>query len=206
MRNQVAIFLLLCAAAPALAQAPQRMYKCVDARGKTYYTQVPPRECLGRETQELNKSGVVVKSERPPTAAEIQAKEAEKKKKANEAEKAEKGKDERRKDLALLNTYSSEKDIEDARARALKEAQDAIASTEKTITGAQKRQKELETEKEFYTKKPLPNKLKQEISNVETEIKNQNALLDAKKEEIAKINAKYDEDKRRYVALTAAKK
>ena len=206
MRNQVAIFLLLCAAAPALAQAPQRMYKCVDARGKTYYTQVPPRECLGRETQELNKSGVVVKSERPPTAAEIQAKEAEKKKKADEAEKAEKGKDERRKDLALLNTYSSEKDIEDARVRALKEAQDAIASTEKTITGAQKRQKELEAEKEFYTKKPLPNKLKQEISNVETEIKNQNALLDAKKEEIAKINAKYDEDKRRYVALTAAKK
>ena len=203
MRNQLAMFLLLCAAAPALAQAPQRMYKCKDANGKTYYTQIPPRECLGRDAQELNKQGMVIKSERPPSKAEIDAKEAEKKKKAAESDK---GKEERRKDLALLNTYSSEKDIEDARQRALKEAQEAIASTEKNIAGAQKRQQDLDKEKEFYTKKPMPAKLKQEISNVEIEIKNQNNLLQAKKEEINKINAKYDDDKKRYVALIAAQK
>lgn len=207
MRNRVAIFLLMCATAPALAQqsqAPQRMYKCVDARGKTYYTQIPPRECLGRDSQELNKSGMVVKrSEKAPSAAEVQAREAEKKKKEEEAEKA---KEERRKELALLNTYSSEKDIEDQRARALKEAQEQIAATEKSIAGAQKRQKELEAEKEFYTKKPMPVKLKQEMANVDTEIKSQTALLEAKKAEIAKINAKYDDDKKRYVALTSAKK
>ena len=207
MRNRLAIFLLMCATAPVLAQqpqAPQRMYKCIDARGKTYYTQIPPRECLGRDSQELNKSGMVVKrSERAPSTAEVQAREAEKKKKEEEAEKA---KEERRKELALLNTYSSEKDIEDQRARALKEAQEQIAATEKSIAGAQKRQKELEAEKEFYTKKPMPAKLRQEIANVDTEIKNQNSLLEAKKAEIAKINAKYDDDKKRYVALTAAKK
>ena len=50
MRSQTAVLLLsFTVLAPALAQAPQRMYKCVDARGKVYYTQVPPRECLGRE-------------------------------------------------------------------------------------------------------------------------------------------------------------
>src|SRR5262245_25284593 len=166
MRNQLAMFLLLCAAAPALAQAPQRMYKCVDAKGKVYYTQVPPRECLGRDTQELNKQGMVVKSERPPSQAEIAAKEAEKKKK--EAEGA-KGNEERRKDLALLNTYASEKDIEDARGRALKEAQEQIAATQKAIAGAEQRQKDLDKEKEFYTKKPMPAKLKQEMSNIEIE-------------------------------------
>jgi hypothetical protein len=203
MRSRLAILLLFCAA-PALSQTPQHMYKCVDAHGKTYYTQVPPRECLGRDTQELNRSGMVVKqAQRPPSAAEVQAKEAEKKKKAEEAEK---GKEGRRKDLALLNTYSSEKDIEDARARALKEAQDAIASTEKTIAGAQKRQKELDGEKEFYTKKPMPPKLKQEMANLDIEIKTQNTLLESKKAEINKINAKYDEDKKRYVELIAAKK
>ena len=209
MRNRLAILLLMCATAPALAQqpgpqAPQRMYKCIDARGKTYYTQIPPRECLGRDSQELNKSGMVVKrTEKGPTPAEVQASEAEKKKKADAAEKT---KEERRKELALLNTYSSEKDIEDQRSRAIKEAQDQITATEKSIAGAQKRQKELEAEKEFYTKKPMPAKLKQEIANVDTEIKNQNALLEAKKAEIDKINAKYDDDKKRYVALTAAKK
>jgi hypothetical protein len=204
MRSQLAVFLLLCATAPALAQTPQRMYKCVDAKGKVYYTQLPPRECLGRDTQELNKSGVVVKrTERAPATSETKETEADRKKKA---EAAEKEREERRKNTALLNTYASEKDIEDARKRALDEAQAAIESTEKTIAGAQKRKLELESEKEFYTKKPMPGKLKQEIANNEIDIKNQTALLEAKKSEIAKINAKYDEDKRRYVELTAAKK
>ena len=208
MRSQAAVLLLsLAALAPASAQQPPtplHMYKCKDAAGKVYYTQVPPRECLGRDTQELNKSGVVVKqAEKRTSASEAQAQEAERKKKAEQDEAA---REERRKNTALLNTYSSEKDIEDQRARALKEAQEQIAATEKSIAGAQKRQKELESEKEFYVKKPMPPKLKQEISNVDIEIKNQTALLEAKKKEIDTINAKYDQDKKRYVELTAAKK
>jgi len=197
--------MLLCstllAVAPAAAQ--ERMYKCVDARGKVYYTQVPPPECLGRDTQELNKSGTLIrKNPAAMTPAQEQAREAERRKKLEDEERS---REERRKNLALLNTYSSEKDIEEARARSLAETQGAIADTERRIEGAQKRHKELEAEKEFYVKKPMPFKLKQEISNNEIEIKNQIVLLDAKKKEISTINAKYDEDKRRYIELTGAK-
>src|SRR5712691_8706558 len=204
-RSQATTFLclILLAAAPAAAQ--ERMYKCVDARGKTYYTQAPPPECLGRDTQELNKSGSLIRKNPaviPLTPAQEQAREAERKKKIEEEEKS---KEERRKNLALLNTYSSDRDIDDARARALKEAQDAIAATERSIAGAQKRRVELESEKEFYVKKPMPLKLKRDISNNEIEITNQTVLLDAKKKEISTINAKYDEDKRRYVELTSGK-
>ena len=197
--------LLLCstllAVAPAAAQ--QRMYKCVDARGKVYYTQVPPPECLGRDTQELDKSGTPMRKSQTPAALtpeQQKAREAGLKKKLEQEERS---KEERRKNTALLNTYSSEKDIDDARARALKEAELAIAETEKRIAGAQKRKKELESEKEFYVKKPMPLRLKQDIANNEIEIKNQTELLDAKKKEISIINAKYDSDKRRYVELTA---
>ena len=203
MRSQT--MLLLCstllAVAPAAAQ--QRMYKCVDARGKVYYTQVPPPECLGRDTQELDKSGTLMRKSQTPTAltpAQEKAREAERKKKLEDEERS---KEERRKNTALLNTYSSEKDIDDARERALKEAQAAIAETEKRIAEAQKRKKELESEKEFYVKKPMPLKLKQDITNNEIDIKNQTELLDAKKKEISVINAKYDRDKRRYLELTA---
>jgi hypothetical protein len=197
--------MLLCstllAVAPAAAQ--ERMYKCVDARGKVYYTQVPPPECLGRDTQELNKSGTLIrKNPAAMTPAQEQAREAERRKKLEDEERS---REERRKNLALLNTYSSEKDIEEARARSLAETQGAIADTERRIEGAQKRHKELESEKEFYVKKPMPFKLKQEIANNEIEIKNQIVLLDAKKKEISTINAKYDEDKRRYIELTGAK-
>jgi hypothetical protein len=209
MRSPAPLFLLsLVVLSPALAQQaplPLHMYKCKDASGRVYYTQVPPRECLGRDTLELNKSGTAVIKEtgRAPTPAEAKAQEAERKK---QAEVAEKEKEERRKNTALLNTYASEKDIEDQRARALKEAQTAIEDTEKHIAGLQKRQKDLEAEKEFYTKKPIPPKVRQEISNNDIEIKNQTVLLESKKSEISQINAKYDEDKRRYVELTTGKK
>ena len=203
MRSQTIVLLCstLLAVAPAAAQ--QRMYKCVDARGKVYYTQVPPPECLGRDTQELDKSGTPMRKSQTPAALtpeQQRAREAELKKKIEAEERA---KEERRKNTALLNTYSSEKDIDDARGRALKEAQAAIADTEKRIAEAQKRKKELESEKEFYVKKPMPLRLKQDIANNEIDTKNQTELLDAKKKEISVINAKYDSDKRRYVELTA---
>lgn len=204
MRSQTVVFLCLTAfaAAPVEAQQqPQRMYKCVDAKGKTYYTQIPPPECLGRDTQELNKAGILKKSERPQSPAEIRAREEANKKKLEEGEKA---REERRRAQALLATYPSERDIEEARARALKEAEAAIAETERRVANAHKRKKELESEKEFFVKKPLPAKLKQEISNNEIDIKNQTALLDAKKKEISAINAKYDDEKRRYADLTRA--
>ena len=205
MRGRTMMFLCstLLALAPAAAQ--ERMYKCVDARGKVYYTQVPPPECLGRDTQELNKSGTLIRKNPaviPLSPAQEQAREAERRKKIEDEEKS---KEERRKNLALLNTYSSEKDIEDARARSLTEAQGAIEDTERSIAGAQKRQKELEAEKEFYVKKPMPFKLKQEIANNEIQIRNQTVLLDAKKKEINTINAKYNEDRRRYIELTSGK-
>src|SRR5258708_7250302 len=147
-RNQATGFLCLTLLAAAPAAAQERMYKCVDAKGKTYYTQVPPPECIGRDTQELNKSGSLLRKN--PAAIQLspaqeQAREAERKKKLEEEERS---KEERRKNLALLNTYSSEKDIDDARARALDEAQAAIEATERSIAGAQKRRQELESEKE----------------------------------------------------------
>jgi len=51
----------------------------------------------------------------------------------------------------------------------------------------------------------MPFKLKQEITNNEIQIRNQTVLLDAKKKEINTINAKYDEDRRRYIELTSGK-
>ncbi len=201
-RGALLICMTTLAVGPAAAQQ-QHMYKCVDAKGKVYYTQIPPQECLGRETRELNQSGTLVRrNEAALTPEQIQAREAERKKKLADEEKA---KDERRKNQALLNTYSNEKDIEDARARALADADAAIKDIEKNIAGAQKRRKSLEAEKEFYAKKTLPPKLVRDIENIETEIKTQTELIDAKKKEIGVINAKYDEEKRRYTAASAKK-
>lgn len=198
IRLTCAVLALFCSANTV---AQQRTYKCVDAKGKVYYTQVPPRECLGRETEELSRQGSVTKHTGSGTLTpEQQAARDEERKKQQEQEIA--AREERRKNQALLNTYSSEKDIEEARGRALKDNELTVKETEQRIAGAEKRRKALDAEKEFYVKKPMPPKLQDDLKNNEVEIKNQRELLEAKKKQVANINAKYDEDKRRYVELT----
>lgn len=194
---------IACAAVanPVWAQQPAgRMFKCVDAKGKVYYTQLPPKECLGKETEELSRQGQVVKRSEAALTPEQRAQREAERKKMLELEQT--AREERRKNQALLNTYSSEKDIEDARSRALKDNQEAIQDSEKRIAEAQKRRQKLESEKEFYTKKPIPAKLQDDIKNSELEINSQRQLLDAKKKQVSEINAKYDSDKKRYLELT----
>lgn len=186
----------------ALTPAYAKTYKCKDSKGTTYYTQTPPAECLGKEMEELSGQGTVLKKRGAAlTPEQIAAREAEEKRKQEEAALA---REEKRKNQALLNTYSSEKDIEDGRLRALKQAEEATKAIEKRIAEAQQRAKKLAAEKEFYVKKPLPKKLLDDIKNNEIDFKVQRDALAAKQKELDEINAKYDEDKRRYLELTGA--
>ena len=137
------------------------------------------------------------------TPEQVAAREAEKKKRA-EAEKL--AAEERRKNAALLNTYSSAKDIEDARARALAQAQEAIKASETKISEAEKRRTGFAREKEFYAKKPMPAKLQQDIQENELSMNKEQDILESKKREISTLNAKYDDDKRRFLELTSARK
>lgn len=205
MRSQLFSLLVagvcIAAAGNVLAQTSTRVIKCADAKGKVYYTQTPPPECLGRATEEIDrKSGTVVKrSEGQITPEQLAQREEERKKKLEEDKRSQ---EEKRKNQALLNTYSSEKDIEDARARAIRENDSGIKETDKRIADALIRKKELDNEKEFYAKKTLPAKLEQDIKQNGIDLGNQQNLLDVKKKQVNNINAKYDEDKRRFLELT----
>lgn len=203
LKLQIVFLATLVALAAAPASAQQGMYKCKDANGRTYYTQTPPTECLGKEMNELSKQGTLLKKrEAALTPEQLAAREAEEKRKKDEEERA---KEEKRKNQALLNTYASEKDIEEGRQRALRQAAEATKEIEKRIVEAQKRAEKLAGEKEFYVKKPMPKKLQDDIKNNEIDLKGQQEALAAKKKELGDINAKYDEDKRRYLELTGAR-
>lgn len=202
MDSTLKVAFLACALLVALpASAQQRLYKYTDpVTGKTVYTERLPAEAAGKGNEQLNRQGTVVKREAAaPTADELAAREAERKRKLDE-EMARK--EDRRKNQALLNTYPSEKDIEEARARALQVNEEAIKEAEQKLADAQKRQKTLAAEAEFYQKKPMPAHLKQDIQTNQVELRAHGELLDAKRKETAAINAKYDEDKRRYTELT----
>lgn len=186
------------AATPAQAQ---QSYRCVGKDGKKYYGQAMPPQCIGQPAEVLSPQGMVVRRIDPQaSAAERAQKEAE------EAERKKREaivKEEGRRNRALLATYTSEKDIEEARARALKDNQLAVSDIEKRIGGLKKREQDLTKELEFYTgKNQPPQKLRQDIANAQIDIKAQEQLLGAKKREVDTINQRYDDDKKRYVELT----
>ena len=204
MLSRLIIVLLSSTLAAGIASAQNKtLYKWVDEKGKVQYTDKPPVEAAGRPSETLTGQGQVLKrSGAALTPEQREARDAESKRALDDEAVA---REERRKNMALLSTYPSEKDIDEARARALKQGDEAVKDTEKHLDAAKKRQVEFDKEKEFYLKKPMPAKLQQDIKNNELELKSQAELFGVKKKELDTINAKYDEDKRRYIELTRGK-
>ena len=194
-----AVLALALAALPLAALA--QSYRCVGSDGKKYYGSTVPPQCLGQPVEQLSAQGTVIKR------FDAQASAAEREKKAADEDERKKrealSKEEGRRNRALLATYTNEKDIDQARARALKENQGAVADIEKRIGGLKTRINELKKELDFYSgKNKPPAKLAQDMQNTEFDIKTQEELMAAKKREVDQINARYDDDRKRYGELT----
>jgi hypothetical protein len=184
-----------CAAFPLAAQA--QSFRCVGKDGKKYYGQVLPQACIGRPWEQLNMQGMVIKSYDPSVENEDPAKKAEEEAKKREKEAA--AREEERRSRALLATYTSVKDIDAARERALAEPQRQITDIEANIVQREKRLAELAKQK------PAPNNaaaVAQEIETARSGIAAQQELLAVKKQLVEAIKARYDEDKKRYQQLT----
>ncbi len=187
------------AALPAAAEA--QSYRCVGKDGKKYYGQSIPPACLGMPVEQLNAQGMVTKR------FDAAASTAEREKKAADEEDRKKrevvNKEEGRRNRALLATYTSEKDIDSSRGRALQDNEVAIKEIQRRIDALRKRQGDLRKELEFFQgKNKPPAKLNDDIRNVDFDIKTQEELMAAKGKEVTLINARYDEDKKRYNELT----
>lgn len=185
---------------PACAQT--RIYTCKDASGRTLTSDRPLPECQGREGRVLSGQGTTVqKIDAPLTPEQIAAREAEQHKKREEDERR---REQARKDKALLNTYSSLDDIENKRQRALAQVEREMRESERRISLLDRQAAENRAEAEFYKKKALPPELKRRVDENEASIRAERHLYEAKKGEVAQVNARFDEDRRRYVDLTGA--
>jgi hypothetical protein len=184
----------------AHAQSTSQSYRCVGADGKKYYGQTIPRACIGEVVEQLNAQGLVVRRIDPKgTAAEREAKAAEEKKRREEEIAR---REELRRNRALLATYTSAEDIEDARLRALEGNAQAIKEVDQRIADIKARQEKLAKEMEAYKDKPAPDELKRDIQNAQFDLQAQQGLRDAKLKEAQVINTKYDADRGRYLELT----
>lgn len=196
------------AAKDAAIDAQIRSYRCVGADGKRYYGSTRPAQCAGVAAEALSAQGTVLRRiEAPLTPEQRAAKEAEAQKAAAEEQAkrdaANAAKVQARRDQALVQTYTSERDIEQVRQRALADNQKAQQDVERRIALLKKRQEEL-LKQAAATKagKAPSDTFEQDVKAVAYDLQLQERLLESRRKEAESINAKYDEEKRKYLELT----
>jgi hypothetical protein len=181
-------------------------YRCTGKDGKKHYGSSMPDACIGKPVELLNKQGLVVR--RIDLEGDEKAKQEKEAAAERKREEEAAVKDAQRRNRALLATYTSEKDIEDSRARDLRNHDKGVLEVQKRIEDIKKRQVQFQKELDLFTssgKGEPPTRLKEEINNAAIDLKAQQTLLDAKKKEAGAINARYDEDKRRFKEATGRK-
>jgi hypothetical protein len=195
--------LLILPAAAAILFSPSaysgKSYCCIDQTGRRACGDMLPQECYGRAYREVDSHGNILRQvEAPMTAEQVAQRDADALRKKEEEHAA---MEQKRRDMALLNTYASETDIEFMRSRALAEVDKNAKDAQTKLKDALKRKKMLDDELEFYKKKPVPPTLKDQIKSVDADIKSQQIAIDEKTKEKEQLNIRFDEEKKRYLEL-----
>jgi chromosome segregation ATPase len=201
--NQVAMF-LLALYLPAAGAA----FRCTDEKGQRHVGDTPPPGCAKVPMEEFRGSKVLRVIEPTLTPEQVKAKEEEAaRKKAADKLAAE----QRRKDTALLSTFSTEKEFDVTRDRTIEPINGRIRNAKERIAQIEKQEKKLSDEMEFYTagkgksakaKEPPANLVdglkgaQQEKATIQKNIANY-------EREIENIRAKFEEDKKRWLAIKA---
>lgn len=175
---------------------------CCDVDGKRTCGDPAPLQCISRAKTEFGKGGVKREVEAPPTPEQIAAREEEAARAAEEKRKAD---ELARRDRALRDSYTSPKDIDSARDRAVKEIDKNAEQAKNRLESAQKKQAKLVQEKEFYQKKPLPPDLQSQIKDNEAEIAAQQKTLQQIDADKQVVRDRFDADKKRYIEITGKK-
>ena len=194
--------LMLVALALALAPlARATTYKWVDDHGVVHYTDKMPPEAIDKGRVELNKQGIPVKKVDPAPSIEqrraVQAEAERLKETSKEREATE------RRDRALLQSYTSESEIDLARSRALATIDSQLQSSQAYLAQLTRRRAELDSKKTALGDKPSPPALERELESIQSELAKHEAFVSEKKQEVANVTARYDSDKQRWRELRA---
>ena len=200
--NARSLCLPVVAIATALVAAPlsaANLYKWVDEKGVTHYTDKMPADAVDKASVELNRQGIAVKRTEPaPTPEQRRAKALEEerlKATARDREFVD------RRDRALMQSYTTEEEIDLARSRALSTLDTQVTSAQAYSAQLAKRRDELEAKRKSYGSKPAPAAIDTELESIADELAKQATLIAERRRDSAVITAKYDQDKQRWREL-----
>ena len=186
-----------------LAQSKGKIVCWKDKSGKTVGCgdKVPP-EYQDFASRELDKRGVTRKTNE---SAEEEAKRKAKEKEAEKekAELAKKQAEQKRMDSALVNTYSSEKEIDLRRDRDLATVEGQIAQLQVMHKNAVTRQAETKGRFDATTKggKPATDVQKEDLTRVDAEVRKHEHNIKERQKEKEEIQKRYEAMKVRYREL-----
>ena len=185
----IGAILVLFAAFSATAEA--KLYKWVDDKGETHYGEVIPPEYANKDKVQLEKGREVKKKESADDTGSSK----------KSAEETQASIDRSRRDKALVNTYSSEKEIDLARDRNLQQVEARISSVKELIKSAQE-------SLDGYHKEALQAgnvhsaELKKDIADAESKTAKLQQELAKAEGKAAAVKASFEADKVRYRELT----
>lgn len=201
--------LILLAAASLAAPFAGATYKCVNEKGVTLIGDTPPDGCEHVEMYEVGRSGQVLRKIDPtpsPDQLKAYAADADKRRAAEKA-----AAEQKRKDVALINTYTSDKEIEMARDRNVEPIRGRIKSAQTRIDAIDKRIGQIDDELEFYkagkSKKKADKPSVPPIGLVADKERGQKereslvASIAANEKEIVAVKERFDADKIRFNEL-----
>lgn len=183
----------LCAVLSCTVEA--KLYKWVDDKGVTHFGDTIPPEYANTDTKQMSKSGRVTDRDDGFSSEKQRAgKDTAAEKAALEA---------RRRDDALLNTYSSEKEIDLARDRNLLQVEARVNSFSTMLKSAQATHDDLLQEQANLTKqsRKIPASLTEDIAASESRLAKLQKDLDLNMKEMDAVKARYEADKLRYREL-----
>lgn len=188
--------LLLCAVFSLTAEA--KLYKWVDDKGETHYGEVVPPEYASKDKVQFDDKVRVIKEKTSDGENNsLEGKSAEQKTAIEQ----------RRKDKALLNTYSNEQEIDLARDRNLQQVEARIESVHELQKSAQESLDSYRKEASgIAAGKQIPASLQADISTAENKLAKLKLELDSANAKAASVRANFEADKVRYRELTGGNK
>jgi hypothetical protein len=192
-----AAFALL-AATPAAAN----VFVCTDAHGRVITSDRPPPECAKVPIRELRPDGSVRRVIEPPLTAEQRRERAEQARR--EYQEQERRRAQARRDIALMETYASEDEIESARQAALASRQALIDRAHSRLDNFARERKRLDDEAEFYANRKMPDKLAHAFEANASLTQSEQKLIADMQAEMARINERFDAELKRFRELVLA--
>lgn len=169
------------------------IYTCRDSAGRTYTSDRPIPECAGTTLRELRRDGSVRREIAAPlTPEQLRRREVEEQRRlAEEAARRERT----QRDRALLMAYPTEARLEQQRARALDGLHREIEDATQRMLARDREMKAARARLAAQTRgAPAAAELAQQIEQIAAAILVDDAIVRSKRDEIARVQARFDEE------------